>query len=191
MAHWAARWAPVTPMQVSQRFQRSRRTTYLRLQIIRDNGLLIARDRGPTVPSLLYPTKKLVAAAMPALAVGKVANHLAVVQRVIELELDGQTLVSRGELADHPSLVALTPAFEQDPLVPDLFAATDPPVAVYAAMRGSEEDRRLVARLATATWPDDVAAELLIEAGGAAPADAPQRCRLVEIDLAAASQPGS
>lgn len=39
IAHWVARWAPVTSMQVAQRFGRSRRTTYRRLQVLRDNQL--------------------------------------------------------------------------------------------------------------------------------------------------------
>jgi hypothetical protein len=116
IAHWVARWAPVTSMQVAQRFGRSRRTTYRRLQVQRDNQLLTLTEPAGSLPGVLYPTTRLARQGCRQIHGAELANHLVAVQRVIAYERDGRALLAAHELDEHPGLLDRLPHHRDRPL---------------------------------------------------------------------------
>jgi hypothetical protein len=184
IAHWVARWAPVTSMQVAQRFGRSRRTTYRRLQVLRDSQLLTLTEPVGSLPGVLYPTPRLSRHGRRRIdGVAKLANHLVAIQRVIAYERDGRALLAAHELDEHAGLLDQLPRHRDRPLLPAAWVAGDPACAIYPAMRGSEEDRRLRARLVSAPQ-NGLAYELLIEPDTVLEGDLPAHITVLAIDLA-------
>jgi hypothetical protein len=183
IAHWVARWAPVTSMQVAQRCGRSRRTTYRRLQVPRHSQLLTLTEPVGSLPGVLYPTPRLSRHGRPQMDGAKLANHLVAVQRVIAYERDGRALLAAHELGEHPGLLEQLPQHGDRPLRPAAWVTGDPACAIYPAIRGSEEDRRVRARLACAP-ENGLAYELLIEPDTVLEVDLPAHIAVLPFDLA-------
>ncbi|HMJ34794.1 MAG TPA: hypothetical protein VK501_12850 [Baekduia sp.] len=183
IAHWVARWAPVTSMQVAQRFGRSRRTAYRRLQVLRDAQLLTLTEPVGSLPGVLYPAPRLSRHGRHPMHGAKLANHLVAVQRVIAYEGDGRALLAAHELHEHPGLLDQLPHHRDRPLRPSVWVLGDPACAIYPAMRGSEEDRRVRAHLASAPQ-NGLAYELLIEPDTVLEVDLPAHITVLAVDLA-------